>query len=147
LAACRGAGIKARIDPDITAAIWKKFIFLASFAAVTSLTRCPFGPIRRTPETFALLERAIAEVAAVGQARGVALGPDPRGEAMRVVHALDDAIKASMLVDLERGKPLEVRFLSGAVVRLGRELGVATPVHEFALGALLPHEHGPPVAS
>jgi len=146
LAACVDAGIKARIDADITAAIWRKFIFLASFAAITSLTRCAFGPIRKTPETFALLERAVAEVAAVGVASGVTLGSEPQADAMKVVHGVGDNIKASMLVDLERGKPIEVRYLSGAVVRLGRELGVPTPVHEFALGALAPFEHGAPEA-
>jgi 2-dehydropantoate 2-reductase len=51
-----------------------------------------------------------------------------------------------MLVDLERGRRLELRALSGAVVRLGRELGVATPVHEFALAALLPYADGAPEA-
>jgi 2-dehydropantoate 2-reductase len=144
LAACTGAGIKARVCDDIVAAIWHKFIFLASFAAVTALTRLPFGPIRRHPPTFALLERAVAEAAAVGLARGVVLGADPAGDAMRVVHGLDDGIKASMLVDLERGKPLELDYLSGAVVRLGRELGVATPVHEIAAAALAPYVSGTP---
>jgi 2-dehydropantoate 2-reductase len=146
LAACERAGIKARIDADIVAAIWKKFIFLASFAAITALTRCAMGPIRRTPQTFALLERAIAEAAAVGQANGVRLGEDPCAAAMRVVHGVGDGIKASMLVDLERGRRLELRALSGAVVRLGRELGLATPVHEFALAALLPYADGAPDA-
>jgi len=145
-AACAGAGIKARVSDAIVAAIWHKFIFLASFAALTAVTRAPYGPIRRHPETFALLERAVAEVAAVGQAKGVALGADPAGEAMKVVQGLGENIKASMLVDLERGKPLELRFLSGAVVRLGRELGVPTPVHEFALGALMPYADGAPAA-
>jgi 2-dehydropantoate 2-reductase len=147
LAACAGAGIKARVSDDIVAAIWHKFIFLASFAAITSLTRLPFGPIRRHPATFALLERAVVEAAAVGQARGVGLGVDPAADAMKVVHGLDDGIKASMLVDLERGKPLELEHLSGAVVRLGRELGVATPVHEIAAAALAPFAGGAPAGA
>ena len=147
LAACRQAGIKARIDADIVGAIWKKFIFLASFAAITSVTRCAMGAIRRTPQTFALLERAVAEAAAVGQARGVRLGEDPAGDAMKVVHGVGDAIKASMLVDLERGRRLELHALSGAVVRVGRELGVATPVHEFAVAALSPYADGAPDVS
>jgi 2-dehydropantoate 2-reductase len=146
LAACERAGIKARLDADIVAAIWKKFIFLSSFAAITALTRCAFGPIRRTPETFALLERAVREVAALGQASGVRLGEDPAAAAMKVALGVGDDIKASMLLDLERGRRLELRSLSGAVVRLGLELGVPTPVHEFALAALLPFADGAPGA-
>jgi 2-dehydropantoate 2-reductase len=144
LAACKTAGIKARIDNDITAAIWRKFIFLASLASITSLTRCPFGRIRESAPTCELMTRAIAETAAVGVARGVKLGADPAGDAMKVVASLADHIKASMLVDLERGKPIEVEFLSGAVVRLGHELGVDTPVHAFCLAALMPFVKGRP---
>jgi 2-dehydropantoate 2-reductase len=144
LMACRTAGIKARISPDITAAIWNKFIFLASLAALTALTRCPFGRIRESAPTSELMDRAIAEAAAVGVAKGIALGADQLADAMKVVSGVADHIKASMLVDLERGKPIEVEYLSGAVVRLGRELGVATPVHEFCLAALLPFAKGRP---
>ena len=144
LAACTSAGIKARIDGDITAAIWHKFIFLASLAAITSLTRCPFGRIRESALTCELMTRAIAETAAVGIAKGISLGADPVADAMKVAEGVADHIKASMLVDLERGKPIEVEYLSGAVVRLGRELGVDTPVHAFCLAALMPFAKGRP---
>jgi 2-dehydropantoate 2-reductase len=144
LAACQQADIKARIDPDITAAIWRKYIFLASFAAITALTRCPFGAIRKSPATYELLTRAVAEVAAVGVAKGVDLGSDPVADAMQVIAGVGDDIKASMLVDLERGKPIEVEYLSGAVQRLGREFGIDTPVHDFCLAALMPFAQGRP---
>ena len=43
-----------------------------------------------------------------------------------------------MFEDLERGRPLELPWLSGAVVRLGREVGVAAPTHHFINAALTP---------
>lgn len=144
LQACKTAGLKARISDDITAAIWSKFIFLASFAALTTVTRCPFGRIRESALTNELMSAAIAEVIAVGIAKGVNLGADPLTDAMQVVAGVADHIKASMLVDLERGKSIEVEYLSGAVVRLGRELNVATPTHAFCLAALLPFAAGRP---
>ncbi len=144
LVACKAAGVKARISNDITSSIWSKFIFLASLAAVTSVTRCPFGRVRESTPTHELMVRAVAEVAAIGVAKGIKLGADPVAYAMKVVGGVADHIKASMLVDLERGKPIEVEFLSGAVVRLGRELGINTPTHEFCLAALLPFAKGRP---
>ena len=54
------------------------------------------------------------------------------------------SIKSSMLEDLEHGKRLELNDLSGAVVRLGRELGIATPVHAVIHAALQPFVMGPP---
>jgi 2-dehydropantoate 2-reductase len=47
-----------------------------------------------------------------------------------------------MLDDLERGARVELPWLSGAVVRMGRELGVATPVHSLIVGALKRHAMG-----
>jgi 2-dehydropantoate 2-reductase len=51
-----------------------------------------------------------------------------------------------MLEDLERGRALELPWLSGAVVRLGREAGVATPIHQFIATALGPWVNGNPLA-
>ena len=47
-----------------------------------------------------------------------------------------------MMHDLAHGKPLELDWLSGAVVKLGAELGVATPAHQTVLDALGPYSHG-----
>jgi 2-dehydropantoate 2-reductase len=50
--------------------------------------------------------------------------------------------KSSLLQDLERGRPLELPWLSGAVVRIGREVGVPTPTHAFITAILRPHVNG-----
>jgi 2-dehydropantoate 2-reductase len=51
-------------------------------------------------------------------------------------------MKSSMLEDLERGKRLELPWLSGAVVRIGRQVGVPTPIHQFIATVLKPHVNG-----
>ncbi|MEO1105599.1 MAG: ketopantoate reductase C-terminal domain-containing protein [Pseudomonadota bacterium] len=52
-------------------------------------------------------------------------------------------MRASMLDGLERGKPMELEHLSGAVVRLGQQAGVHTPTHAFVLAALSPSAKDP----
>jgi 2-dehydropantoate 2-reductase len=47
-----------------------------------------------------------------------------------------------MLIDLERGRRLEVEALNGALSRLGREAGVPTPVNDFIYASLKPHANG-----
>ena len=47
-----------------------------------------------------------------------------------------------MLQDLERHRRLELPWLSGAVVRMGEALGVATPIHRFIATVLKPHVDG-----
>jgi 2-dehydropantoate 2-reductase len=146
LAAARRAGVEIEAPPDIdiNRALWEKFVFLASFSGITALTRLPKGPIWANPETKALFADAIAEVIAVARARGADLRPDHVDRAMAFGEKLPAEMKASMLVDLERGNRLELPWLSGAVVRLGRELGVPTPVHRAILAALAPYAEGAP---
>ena len=50
--------------------------------------------------------------------------------------------KTSMLSDLEAGKPLELEWLNGAVVRLGAEAGLATPANAEVVAALRPFAGG-----
>jgi len=61
---------------------------------------------------------------------------------VRMVHSMPPQSKSSMLEDLERGRRLELPWLSGAVVRLGQQVGVATPIHRFIATVLRPFQNG-----
>ncbi|WP_448203997.1 ketopantoate reductase family protein [Azospirillum sp. sgz302134] len=138
------AGFEATLSRSILPAIWEKFTFLAPFSGVTGLTRQPAGVIRRVPETRALFLDAVAEVARIARVRDVDLGSDIVTRVEGLLDALVPEMKSSMLNDLERGGRLELPWLSGAVVRLGAELGVPTPVHRVIAAALAPYADGPP---
>lgn len=134
--ALRRAGVNIEESPDISAAIWGKFAFLAPFSGLTALTRGPIGPLRSDAGARALFRRAVEEVVAVARARGVALAQDSVEKVLAFADGLPAEMGSSMLYDLRHGKRLELPFLSGAVARLGREAGVATPTHEFIVAAL-----------
>jgi 2-dehydropantoate 2-reductase len=142
----KAAGIKATLRDDIEAAIWEKFILLASFSGVTTLTRLPAKPLRENPDTWELLTAAARETDAVARARGVRLADDTVEAVMGYLRKMPDAMKSSMLIDLENGRRLELDWLSGAVARLGGEAGVDTPVHRLILAALSPFKMGTPAA-
>jgi 2-dehydropantoate 2-reductase len=61
----------------------------------------------------------VGEAVALGRARGVALPDDLEARTLKAIGQLDAGMKTSMLSDLEAGKPLELEWLNGAVVRLG----------------------------
>jgi 2-dehydropantoate 2-reductase len=143
-AAGKAAGFVATNRSDIGIAIWEKFLFLASFAAVTAGARVDNGAIQKVPELTAVLRDAMAEVAAVARARGVALSADVVARSFENVGKLPPQMKASMAHDLDRGNRLEVEGLSGAIVQFGRDLGVPTPVHRVFHAALLPFKDGKP---
>jgi 2-dehydropantoate 2-reductase len=140
--ACRRAGLSITESPDIHRAIWEKFVFLSMLSGVTALTRSPLGAIREDPEGRLLVTRALTESTGVARARGVGLPEDHVERSLGFVDSLLATMKASMLHDLERGAKLELPWLSGAVVRLGRESGVPTPTHETIVAALRPHQSG-----
>lgn len=142
LAACKKAGIDADAPASIVVAQWRKFMLLASSSGWTALTRQPFGVIRADSEIRTGLRNAIAEVRAVGVARGVALPEASVDETIAVIDKMPAEMKTSMQQDLERGNRLELPWLSGAVSRLGKLAGVPTPTHDVIAAALKPYQDG-----
>ena len=134
--AFRDAGVETSVSGDIMADLWRKFAFIASMAAACGLSRTAIGPLRATPLGHLLIERAVREVVNVARARKVALADDETERTMKIIDGLPDAMKPSLLIDLEAGRSTEIEDLSGAVSRLGKASGVETPVHDTAAAAI-----------
>jgi 2-dehydropantoate 2-reductase len=134
--ALREAGVDARVSSDIQVDLWRKFAFLTPLAAACGLARAPIGPIRATPLGRLLLERGIREVITVGRARGIAFADDEIARIMRFCDSLPGTNKPSLLRDLEANRPTEVEDLSGAVSKMGRLVGIETPIHDTAGAAI-----------
>jgi len=135
-AAFERAGVKAAVRDDIAVGMWEKLLFIASVSGVGALAGAPIGVVRTNPEWRSLLRQAMAEIEAVARARGVALAPDAVERALAFADRLAAESTASMQRDLAAGRPSELEAQNGAVVRLGLESGVATPVHEHLYSTL-----------
>jgi 2-dehydropantoate 2-reductase len=144
LAACGAAGIDAEIAADINLAIWQKFAFLVPMSACTAAMRSTIGPIRANPRTRAFLRDISREVVAVGRALGVGLAEDFAEQRMMFVETLPPQMTASMQGDLARGNRLELPWLSGAVVELGRQVAVPTPLNRAIADILELYVNGTP---
>lgn len=142
LEACRAGGFQPRLSEQIEADIWRKFVYLSVFSGVTTVTRLPIGPIREDPDLMVMCQAAAMETMAVAHAKGIALPRQVYDDMLTGFQELPPQVKSSMLVDLERGRPLELPWLSGAVVRIGAELDVPTPTHRFITTVLGPHAAG-----
>lgn len=134
------AGVKTEIPPDIHRSMWTKFVFIAPMSGVGAITRVPLGVWRAIPESRRLAQIAVEEVVAVASARGIKLDDDVVARTMQRYDHLPPDSTASLQRDVTEGKPSELEAQIGAVVRLGREAGVPTPVHEVIYSALLPLE-------
>ena len=85
---------------------------------------------------------ASGEVVAVGRAKGIEFPPDIVDATLALNAKFDPNAKNTLLLDLEAGRRLEHEWISGEIVRLGRELGAPTPFHEIAYAALKPFAEG-----
>jgi 2-dehydropantoate 2-reductase len=142
--ACTKAQVQARVSDAIEKTIWEKYVFLVAASSMTTLTRLPLGPIREDPDTRALMAQLMSEVVAVGRARGVPLDADLVERLLQRLDGMPREMVASMLGDLERGNRLELPWLAGGVVQMGKALGVPTPASAFILAALKLYIDGRP---
>src|SRR5688572_15052318 len=140
--ACTRAGFKGKASTDVETDLWVKFIRLSTWSGMTTVTRSPMGVVRDDAALFKMMMDAIDEAIAVGRARGITFPPDIIDSTLGMIKGFPAASKSSMLEDLERGRSLELPWLSGAVARLGKEAGVATPIHAFITAVLAPFAHG-----
>ena len=107
-----------------------------------ALTRLPFGKLRDDPDMRPSSSRAYRRGDRVGRAKGIALPADL--EKRSLPRNAPPAMMPSMAVDLLRGNRLELPWLAGKVVALGRELGVPTPTFDVMYAALKPYIMGTP---
>ncbi|CAM5185800.1 2-dehydropantoate 2-reductase OS=Castellaniella defragrans OX=75697 GN=HNR28_003416 PE=3 SV=1 [Castellaniella defragrans] len=142
LEACEKAGFDAELTEDIRRRIWEKFVLLVGISGATTAMRKSIGPIRDNPLTRQFLLDLMQETAAVGRALGVALPKDYAQSRLEFTHNFPPDMTASMYQDLARGKPLEVMWLSGAVVDLGAQAGVDTPANRAVRDILVLHAQG-----
>jgi 2-dehydropantoate 2-reductase len=133
-------GVNADIPDDIHAAMWEKFLFIASLSGVAAVTRTPAGVLRSIPESRRMLEDCIAEIAKVAKARGIRLRDDAVATTLALVDNLPAQATTSMQRDIMAGRPSELAAHNGAVMRIGLEAGVETPINTLIYSSLLPLE-------
>ena len=134
------AGVGAEVAGDILASMWQKFTFIAPLSGVGAVTRSPVGAIRTVPGVRQMLVEAMQEVEAVARAHDIKLPEDIVEKTMAFVDNLPEHTTTSMQRDIQDGRASELEAQNGAVLRLGQEAGVPTPVNAFLYHSLLPSE-------
>ncbi|MCI0441440.1 MAG: 2-dehydropantoate 2-reductase [Chloroflexi bacterium] len=132
----RRAGIDAQLSPDIMKALWSKLIFICALSGMTCITRASFAEVIDTPQTRELTWQVMREAFSVGRASGVGLDGDIVEKTMAEFQRDKQDLISSMYLDLQAGNPLEIGVINGAVSRIGKEVGVATPVNDFITACL-----------
>lgn len=136
------AGLKAPVRPRIRDELWVKLWGNMAFNPVSALTGATLDKVISDPGTHAVCRAAMIEGQAVAEKLGVkfALTVDKRiaGGAEVGAH------KTSMLQDLEKGRPLEIEALLGAVVEMSEWVGVDMPIGRTLLALVRQRAETPP---
>ena len=135
--AFNAAGLQAVVSDNIMGTIWDKLFINVATGALSGITRLAYGDLYQVPELEACAVAAVAEAMAVAKARGVRTSITEPVQAWRKAGAgLPYEFKASILQTLERGARTEVDYINGAVVQLGLQHGVPTPVNATLLACI-----------
>jgi 2-dehydropantoate 2-reductase len=136
--ALRAAGVPTEVSHNVRGALWAKLILNCAYNAVSAIAQLPYGKTVQGVGVQGLMQDVVAECLAVAQADGVQVA----GDAHAAVGGLAGSMPlqfSSTAQDLARGKPTEIDYLNGLIVRRGQALGVATPANRvlWALVKLL----------
>jgi 2-dehydropantoate 2-reductase len=133
-------GLIVDTPDDIQAAMWRKYILIASWSGVGGVTRAPIGVVRSQPGTRKILESAMEEIHSVAKGHNIALPEDIVSKTMAILDSVEYGGTASMQRDVMNERLSELENQVGAVVRLGQTAGVETPVNTFIYHSLRPME-------
>ena len=136
------AGISAQFIQDIRATLWTKFLFIATMAGVTSLSRETMAEIMPRPEWKKVIVACMREIEDVARVEGIGLNPDIVENTVAYIEGDLEDMHASMYADIMAGRPLELEALNGAVTRAGQGAGVPTPINDLIYAALKPFAAG-----
>ena len=130
-AAFEAGGLKPRIYPEIRNDIWLKLWGNLCFNPISALTRATLDIVATDPGTRSLARRMMEEAEAIARRIGVHFRVDIErrinGAASVGPH------RTSMLLDLQKGRPIELDALLTVVQELGRMVEVATPTIDLVL--------------
>jgi 2-dehydropantoate 2-reductase len=123
------AQIPTTVAKDIDQALWMKLITNCSYNALSAVGSIAYGPMVQIAGTKDIIANVVRECVAIARACGVQMPDDITARTLTVAASMPNQ-KSSTAQDLARGKPTEIDFLNGYVVRKGAELGIATPTNQ-----------------
>ena len=126
--ALAAAGVPTDVSENVRGALWLKLILNSAFNAVSAIAQLPYGEAVKGVGVWDAIRDVIDECIAVAKAEGVGLPADVHATAVRLIESIPTQY-SSTAQDIARGKPTEIDFLNGHIVKRGEALGVPTPAN------------------
>ena len=131
-AALQAGGMTVAVVDDPWPAVWRKLVGNAAVNPVSALVGVTNGELLQHPAAR-IVDAAARESARVASAEGVPISDSEAITLWRAMAELTAMNRSSMLQDVRSGRPTEIDWINGEVIRRGRRHGVPTPVNESLL--------------
>lgn len=122
------AAIPTKVSDRVIDQLWAKLVINCAYNALSAVAQLPYGRLFDVDGVREVMRNVVEECAAVAHALGVALPNDMYASTVALVTAMPNQY-SSTAQDVARGRPSEIDFLNGYVVRKGAELNIPTPVN------------------
>jgi 2-dehydropantoate 2-reductase len=129
------ACINSRISDDINADIWKKFGFIC-VGGLMAMARCTLGALRKFEGTRSLISELVTEIVSLAGKMGIDMGSDYVDRTLSFIDSLPAETTFSMARDIWDGRPSELDYLNGAVVRLAQKYKVEVLLNRLVYNML-----------
>lgn len=133
------AGINSQISKDIEADLWRKFISIC-MSGLLAITKTTYGELREIKETRQMMIDLFTEIFNLSQKIGLNIEPDYVENTVSFIDLIEYESTTSLARDIWEGRPSEIEYQNGTVVRLGEKYGIDTPVNKFVYHCILPME-------
>lgn len=133
------AGVSAKIADDIHSELWKKFISIC-ISGLLAITKTSYGELREIPETRKMMVDLLNEIYLLSQKVGVRIDSDFIEKTVAGIDSLPYDTTSSLTRDVWEGKPSEIEYQNGDVVRIAEKYNVDVPVNRFVYSSIIPME-------
>jgi 2-dehydropantoate 2-reductase len=118
-----------QVSGNVMGALWAKLIVNCAYNALSAIVQQPYGKLVETESVPPLMQAVVDECLRVAEADGISVIGDSH-EAVRHIARTMAGQYSSTAQDVARGKPNEIDFLNGYVVRRGQALGIPAPINQ-----------------
>ncbi len=133
------SGIKSKISDDIISDLWKKFITIC-VSGLLAVTKTTYGELRELKQTRKMMADLLKEIYNLSQKAEINIEPDFVDKTVALIDTYPYNSTSSLTRDVREGKPSEIDYQNGTVVKLGQRYGIETPINKFVYNCILPME-------
>ena len=133
------AGIASQVADDIHVEVWNKFMAIC-VSGLLAVTRSSYGTVRELKETRKMMNELLAEIHEISFGEKIRLDNKIVEKTMRLIDSYPYDSTSSLTRDVMAGKPSEIDYQNGAVVRFGERYKINVPVNRYVYSCILPME-------